>query len=84
MRPRLNKCEMLTPKFYHCVSYLGEMGVVGEEIGEMTVVDMIPGEDSEEEDDDVHDTAAHIDMGQVEKLAVQRLTTLISSQTRIL
>ena len=66
------------------MSDLGELGVVGEEIGEVTVVDMIPGEDSEEEDDDVHDTAAHIDMGQVEKLAVQRITTLISSQTMFL
>ena len=39
---------------------------------------MLALEDAEEEDDDVDDRVAHVDIGQVQKLAVHWLASLVS------
>ena len=48
----------------------------------MGVVDVVALQDAEEEDDDVDDTVAHVDIRQVKKLAVHWLASLVSEHDR--
>ena len=48
----------------------------------MGVVDVVALQDAEEEDDDVDDRVAHVDIRQVKELAVHWLASLVSEHDR--
>ena len=49
---------------------LGEVGMIGQQIWEVAVINVLPRDCTEQEDDDVHHTTADVNISQVKELAV--------------
>ena len=66
------------PKFgFTFEADLVEVGMIGQQIREVAVVNVLGRDDTEQEDDDVHHTTADVHIREVKELAVYRLPSLV-------
>ena len=56
---------------------LGEVGMIGQQIREVAVINVLSRDYTEQEDDGVHHTTADVNISQVKELTVYRLPCLV-------